>query len=112
VNFYRGVADGTQVMVNGVTLVAGTPAKGPVFVVIRPRAVALYRALPAGSPRNVWRATLGHIDDLGDQVRVTLEGPIVITADVTPAAVAGLRLAEGGEVWVSVKAVEIELYPA
>ena len=35
-----------------------------------------------------------------------------IVAEVTPAAVHDLDLAEGGEVWVSVKATEIGVYPA
>jgi molybdate transport system ATP-binding protein len=35
-----------------------------------------------------------------------------IVAEVTPAAVSDLDLAEGGEVWVSVKATEISVYPA
>jgi molybdate transport system ATP-binding protein len=111
VNLYRGSADGTLVTVDGVTLTAGTPAKGPVYVLIRPQAVALYRVLPEGSPRNVWRGSVRNIEAFGDQVRVTVEGSLTVVADVTPAAVAALRLAERGQVWASVKAVEIELYP-
>jgi molybdate transport system ATP-binding protein len=74
--------------------------------------VALYRVLPEGSPRNVWRGIVRSVEGFGDQVRVMVEGPIPVVADVTPAAVAALRLADGGEVWASVKAAEIELYPA
>jgi molybdopterin-binding protein len=33
-------------------------------------------------------------------------------AEVTPAAVAELALADGGPVWVSVKAAEVQVYPA
>jgi molybdate transport system ATP-binding protein len=33
-------------------------------------------------------------------------------AEVTPAAVAELGLRDGGEVWVSVKATEVSIYPA
>jgi molybdopterin-binding protein len=39
-------------------------------------------------------------------------GRLPIVAEVTAAAVADLRLADGGPVWVSVKATEITVYPA
>ena len=45
-------------------------------------------------------------------VRVGVEGEMPVVAEVTPAAVRELDLAEGGEVWVSVKATEITVYPA
>ena len=38
-------------------------------------------------------------------------GPLPIVAEVTPGAVADLRLGEGGPVWVSVKATEVVVYP-
>ena len=38
--------------------------------------------------------------------------PLAIVAEVTPAAVAALALDQGGDVWVSVKATEIVVYPA
>lgn len=43
-------------------------------------------------------------------MRVAGVRPIV--AEVTPAAVAQLRLHEGGEVWVTVKATDVNVYPA
>jgi len=47
-------------------------------------------------------------------VRVRVEaGPQPsLVAEVTPAAVAELGLAEGSEVWISVKATEVRAYPA
>ena len=41
-----------------------------------------------------------------------LAGPVPLVAEVTPAAVAELHLAEGGEVWASVKATEVSVYEA
>jgi molybdate transport system ATP-binding protein len=35
-----------------------------------------------------------------------------IVAEVTPGAVADLHLADGGPIWVSVKATEVAVYPA
>ncbi|MGH9283148.1 MAG: TOBE domain-containing protein [Acidimicrobiales bacterium] len=43
---------------------------------------------------------------------MTVGGPLPIVAEVTPGAVADLALAEGGTVWVSVKATEITVYGA
>jgi molybdate transport system ATP-binding protein len=83
-----------------------------VFVVIHPRSVSLWRQLPAGTPRNVWRGLASTVDLQGDRVRVRVEGRPPVVAEVTPAAVAELRLDEGGEVFVTVKATEISAYPA
>jgi molybdopterin-binding protein len=37
---------------------------------------------------------------------------VTIVAEVTPAAMADLGLADGLEVWAAVKATEISVYPA
>ena len=113
VNLLRGTAAAGQVAVDGgATLQSADGADGEVFAVIHPRAVALHRARPEGSPRNVWRGRASALDFQGDRVRVGIEGEMPIIAEVTPAAVSELGLAEGGEVWVSVKATEITVYPA
>ena len=113
VNLLRGVARAGQVsMWGGASLQSADDAEGDVFAVIHPRAVALHRARPEGSPRNVWRGRAAALDSQGDRVRVAIEGEMPIVAEVTPAAVRELGLAEGGELWVSVKATEITVYPA
>jgi molybdate transport system ATP-binding protein len=48
----------------------------------------------------------------GDLVRVTVDGPVPVLADITPLAVADLDLAPGVATWASVKATEITVYPA
>jgi molybdate transport system ATP-binding protein len=113
VNLLRGTATAGQVVVSGgATLQSADGVDGEVFAVIHPRAVALHRARPEGSPRNVWRGRASALDFQGDRVRVGIRGEMPIIAEVTPAAVTELELAEGGEVWVSVKATEITVYPA
>jgi len=47
----------------------------------------------------------------GDRVRVRLGGAIPLVAELTAAARAELALAPGLEVWVSVKATEVAVYP-
>ncbi len=112
-NLYRGRADGTTIhLERGGVLTTAVRQRGAVFVTVQPRAVALYRSPPAGSPRNVWQGRVDGLDVHGDHVRVHVDGPITIAAEVTPAAVAELRLASDAPVWVAVKATEIEVYPA
>ena len=112
VNLFRGHgAEGSVELASGVVLHTPTPATGDVFAVVHPRAVALHRLRPEGTPRNVWHGHVTGLDAHGDRVRVQVSGPVVIVAEVTPAAVAELELGSGGMVWVSVKASEVDLYP-
>jgi len=123
VNLLRGRAEGDRVeLAGGQRLVvadrAGTEGReggaggsGEVFAVIHPRAVALHRRAPEGTPRNVWEGRAADIDREGERVRVRVEGAIPIVAEVTPAAVDELHLIDGGLVWVSVKATEITVFP-
>jgi molybdate transport system ATP-binding protein len=114
-NLYRGQADqGSVRLADGRRLIAADPVPeaGEVFAVIPPRAVALHRALPEGSPRNVWKGVVEDLDVVGNHVRAHVSGELPIIAEVTPGAVASLRLDDGGPVYVAVKAVEIEVYEA
>ncbi|HEV2869982.1 MAG TPA: ABC transporter ATP-binding protein [Actinomycetota bacterium] len=113
VNLYRGRADGAAVeLAGGGRLIAAGDHRGEVFAAVHPRAVALHRRLPEGTPRNVLAGTADTVDVVGDRVRVRVTGQVPIVAEVTPAAVGELRLADGGPVWASVKATEVTVYPA
>lgn len=114
-NLFRGRGRGTTIeLPGGERIVAADPIPddGEVFVVIPPRAVSLHRLRPEGSPRNVWPGTAGLLDVAGDRIRVHVMGVMPMVAEVTPAAVAALRLGDGGPVWTSVKAMEVVVYPA
>ena len=113
VNLYRGRADGAAVeLAGGGRLIAAGDHRGEVFAAVHPRAVALHRRLPEGTPRNVLAGTADTVDVVGDRVRVRVAGRVPIVAEVTPAAVGELHLADGGPVWASVKATEVTVYPA
>ena len=113
VNLLRGRADGESVALDGGgTAVATGAVRGDVFLVVRPAAIALHRSRPEGTPRNVWQLDVEGLEPHGDRVRVRLRGTPALVAEVTPRAVAELKLADGGTVWASVKATEIEPYPA
>jgi molybdate transport system ATP-binding protein len=112
VNLYRGHAVGRRIRLPRGELVAAGEARGDVLAVVHPRAVALHRREPEGTPRNVLAGTVDHLDVEGDRVRVIVGGAVPVTAEVTPAAVSELGLRAGAPVWASVKATEITVYPA
>jgi molybdate transport system ATP-binding protein len=112
-NLLTGRADEHRFLVDGGgELTTAARLTGPAYAAFPPAAVAVYRSRPDGSPRNVWEATVSGLVPHGDGVRLELSGGIPASADVTPAAVADLALAPGVLVWVSVKASEIDVYPA
>ena len=113
-NFYRGRATGNHVELIGytATLTVVAADDGDVLVVIPPRAVALHRDAPSGTPRNVWQGRIDSVETLDSRVRVRVNGDFPIVAEVTRAAVQDLGLHEGEPVWLSLKATEIEVYRA
>ncbi|HUP85593.1 MAG TPA: ABC transporter ATP-binding protein [Acidimicrobiales bacterium] len=118
VNLLSGVAVG-----DGLVAVAGASGlrlqaaegsvEGDVFAVVHPRAVALHRAIPEGSARNTWRGEVTSVEAEGGRARarLVLDGGVVLVAEITPAAVSDLGLTDGGSVWASVKATEVNVYP-
>lgn len=113
VNLLRGRAHGDQVLLAGDASVAAVSAgEGDVFAVIHPRAVALYRSRPDGTPRNVWHGEVDSVDLHGDRVRVRVKGPVPLVAEVTRGATLELGLTAGATVWMAVKATEVSVYPA
>ena len=111
VNLLRGVVSGGALLLDdGSTLTVATDVAGPVLATIQPRAIAIYRQAPDGSPRNVLRFRVGGVDPEGDRWRIRLQGSFPLVAEVTPAAATDLHLADGGDVFAVVKATEIDVY--
>ncbi len=113
VNLLRGEATHGSLRLPGGRIIAAAGAtSGAVFAVIHPRAVAIHRMQPHGSPRNVWAGRPNGIELLGDRVRVRIAGDPPMVAEVTPAALTELDLGHGGEIWLSFKATDVAVYPA
>jgi molybdate transport system ATP-binding protein len=115
VNLYRGDRTNDRIRTeHGAQIIAADAAgeSGHVLAVIHPKAVALHQRTPEGSPRNVWEGTISEIDDEGDRLRVRVEGPLPIVAEITPASAQALGLAVGGRIYASVKATEVAIFPA
>jgi molybdate transport system ATP-binding protein len=51
------------------------------------------------------------LDRLGDRVRVSVDGSMPLTAEITVAALEALGLRPGDEVHATAKATDIESYP-
>lgn len=111
-NLLTGTASGNNVTLEGGTTIAAASAGyGPTYVAIRPNAITLHRHQPESSARNVWAGQVRELHVTGDRARVRIAGAIPVIAEVTPAAVADLHLADGGTVWASAKATDIDTYP-
>ncbi len=98
--------------------------------VFEPRAVAVHRTTPEGSPRNAYRVVVTSVEPHGPLLRVwgravdddpgdptagatTAVGHDAprLAADLTPRAVAELGLVPGERVWFVVKAAEVRVHP-
>ena len=111
VNLVKGTATaGVLTTPSGATVQTSDDVHGAAFALIQPRSIALYRSPPDGSPRNVWATTVTDIDPRSHRLR--LDGPIPLIAEVTLAALDALALQPGDQLWASVKASEITIYPA
>jgi molybdate transport system ATP-binding protein len=115
-NLLAGVATDRRVLLpSGGWVELARPARGEVYVAFRPSAVSVFTSRPEGSPRNVWPGRVSTVEPNGDGVRLELadvpDRSSSILAEVTQAAVAELGLLPGREVWASVKATEVEVYP-
>jgi molybdate transport system ATP-binding protein len=112
-NLHRGFAIGSTVKIDdGVEIITADPTDGPVFTAFSPTCVAVFRERPDGSPRNVWPTTITDVELSGSGVRLRLDGPLPLLAEVTAIAAAELDLVPGRQVWAAVKASDIHAYPA
>lgn len=105
-------ADGLAPADGGHLVVADAlPAGASALAVIAPEAVSVHREKPTGSPRNVWPGTVREITAGGSRLRVLVESGRApdLVAEITPQAAAELSLADGVQVWTSVKATEVTL---
>ena len=112
-NLYAGHADGPAVTLpgGGTFTVPDHDCHGEVLVAVRPSAITVSTGPPhATSARNVWPAQVTGLTMLADRVRLDLRGDPPALADITPAAVTELALTPGSQVWLSVKAMDLEVY--
>jgi molybdate transport system ATP-binding protein len=112
-NLYTGRADGSAVALagGGTFVVPDHGEHGDVLIAMRPSAVVVSSQRPQpSSARNTWPAKVTGLTLLADRVRLDLDGQPPALVDVTPAAVAELSLDPGSQVWLTVKATDLEVY--
>ncbi|MET0693080.1 MAG: ATP-binding cassette domain-containing protein [Propionibacteriaceae bacterium] len=117
-NMALGVAEGSGVRAPGGDLVEGiqrteTVVGDPAIAVFAPSAVSVYLENPHGSPRNTFGVTITELEPRDDQVRVRAETRHgqTLTADVTAPVVGELDLYPGRQVFFTVKATAVTIYP-
>jgi len=112
VTLLRGTASDGRLAIDdgGVMFLADHHLTGRALAVVRPEAVTLHRHRPEGSARNVWRGVVSSVQPAQDRVRVLVDGEPSMIATVTPAAIAELGLVRGADVWLSLKAVDVDVY--
>ena len=108
--YYEGIGEGSVVTLpHGTTIfTAQDDLDGPTSISINPASVSIFKSQPSGSPRNSWLSSIQNIEILDGRARVSLVGEIDICADITTAAANELRQSISSEVWVSVKATEVD----
>jgi molybdate transport system ATP-binding protein len=113
-NLYEGRADGSAVALTGggTFVIPDHGQHGDVLVAVRPSAIVVSTQPPqSSSARNTWQAKITGLTLLADRVRLDLDGSPPALVDVTPAAVTELSLDPGSQVWLTVKATDLEVYP-
>ncbi|WP_236797040.1 sulfate/molybdate ABC transporter ATP-binding protein [Amycolatopsis sp. GM8] len=93
-------------------LAADTALGEPAVAVFAPSSVAVYPAGDGhpGSPRNIIAASVTALEPHGPVIRLRTDAGLA--ADLTPAAVADLRLEPGSAVRLDIKATTVTVYPA
>jgi molybdate transport system ATP-binding protein len=104
--------DGRLATGRGATVMVVADFDGPAFAIVRPQSITVSRHVPDTSARNTFRGTVDDIDRIGDRVRVGIAGPLHLTAEITVDALDSLALRPGDEVSASMKATDIDTYPA
>jgi molybdate transport system ATP-binding protein len=110
-NLFVGDAKAGVVDVADLQLHLADAVDGPVLLTIKPTAISIHRHPPGGSPRNTWSTRVELIEHLGERMRLRTGAPLPVTVEITEAAAAELRLAEGDQVWLALKATEIGVEP-
>jgi molybdate transport system ATP-binding protein len=96
---------------SGTTVAVVADFAGPGFAIVRPQSITLSRQVGDTSARNTFTGTIDDIDRLGDRVRVGIDGPLHLTAEITAAALDNLALRPGDPICAAVKATDIHTYP-
>jgi len=105
------IGDDGLVTSAGATVAVLADFTGPAFAIVRPQSITVSRTAADTSARNTFVGAIDDIDRIGDRVRVGIDAPIHLTAEITAAALDTLGLRPGDTVCAAVKATDIHTYP-
>jgi molybdopterin-binding protein len=83
---------------------------GDALITFFPSEVTITKDSPASSARNVFRTEIKDIVHMGDKVRLSLNGALAMSAEITADALDELGVGEGDTVYASLKATAIRTY--
>lgn len=106
------VSGNVLVTSNGTIVAVVSDFNGPAFAIIRPQSITLSHAPTDTSARNSFTGVVDDIDRQGDRVRVGIDGPLHLTAEITTSALEALDLRPGDTITATVKATDIDTYPS
>ncbi|BAA29226.1 tungstate ABC transporter ATP-binding protein WtpC [Pyrococcus horikoshii] len=111
-NIIEGVANGRILKVGDLRIELPREVWGKVRVGIRPEDITIFMEGVKTSARNVFKARVEGIEDLGALVKLTLNlGGIILRAFITRSSLIELGIREGEEVYASFKASAIHVFP-
>ena len=106
------IAGNDLVTADGVVVSVVAEFTGPAFAIIRPQSITLSLVPTDTSARNAFTGIVDDIDQLGDRIRVGIDGPLHLTAEITARALDTLAIRPGDTVTATVKATDIDTYPS
>ncbi len=118
VNFFEGTisagsADGlAEIWVGDSCLYAASEHRelGGTLVAFFPSEVSVSKERPPGSARNVFRSEIREIIHMGDKVRLSLNGALLVCAEITADRLQELGVGEGDTVYAAVKETAVKTY--
>ncbi|AAL80206.1 molybdenum ABC transporter ATP-binding protein [Pyrococcus furiosus DSM 3638] len=110
-NIIEGIADGRVLHVGKLRIELPLEAKGRVRIGIRPEDILISTERIKTSARNVFKAKVEAIEDVGPLVKLTLNVcDITLRAFITRSSLVELGIEEGKEVYASFKASAIHVF--
>jgi molybdate/tungstate transport system ATP-binding protein len=110
-NIIEGTAEGRTLKTNGVEIELPSEARGRVRIGIRPEDIVVSLMLPRTSARNVFRAVVESVEELGPLVRVHLRvGGLHLRAFITRSSMLEMGIEKGKTVYASFKATAVHVF--
>lgn len=110
-NIIEGIAHGEELRTNGISIKLPKSLFGKIRIALRPEDVVLLENPLKTSLRNVFKATVSEVQDLGGVLKVTLKiESLLIKSIITRASALELEIYPGREIFAGFKATAIHIF--